>query len=107
MKRSLPLASLALVLGLATGGGAAASVPESWWSIPLGDEMQRTVAKDVQTALVNLNCYSGPIDGVIGPRSRQAIRTWQRVNQYPQTGVVSEPLMQTILTQQSVSCPRS
>ena len=51
---------------------AAASVPATAGEI--GGPM------DIQTALTNAGFYAGPIDGKIGPATRQAIESFQHAN---------------------------
>lgn len=89
---------------LCTAQTAAAQVPDSWWSIPLTTEMHQATSRPIQTKLKELGCYDGPIDGIIGKGSERAIKTWQRRNGVPETGIISEPLMQTILNQPSTGC---
>jgi peptidoglycan hydrolase-like protein with peptidoglycan-binding domain len=45
---------------------------------------------DVQKALQVLDLYSGKIDGIIGPKTRSAIRRWQKRNGYPQNGEITD-----------------
>ena len=56
----------------AATNAAAASVPATAGEI--GGPM------DIQTALANAGFYAGPIDGKIGPATRQAIEAFQRAN---------------------------
>lgn len=44
------------------------------------------VAADVQRVLSRYRYYQGAIDGVLGPRSQAAIRTWQADHGLPVTG---------------------
>lgn len=90
------LFAAAVVAAWATEGGA--GVPDEWWSMQLPEPMLSDVARDVQTRLVSLGCFVGRADGKIGPDTEAAIRAWQRANGVPETGVVSEPLMVTLLT---------
>lgn len=44
--------------------------------------------KDVQQALQNANIYSGSVDGVLGPKTKRAIRTFQEQNNLSADGKV-------------------
>jgi peptidoglycan hydrolase-like protein with peptidoglycan-binding domain len=42
----------------------------------------------VQQKLARLGYYHGPVDGIMGPQTRQAIRSFQSVKKLPVTGLV-------------------
>jgi hypothetical protein len=42
----------------------------------------------VQQELARLGYYHGPVDGIMGPKTRQAIRWFQSVDKLPVTGLV-------------------
>jgi S1-C subfamily serine protease len=48
------------------------------------------LAKRTQEALQVLEIYSGKIDGIIGVKTRLAIRGWQTRNGYPATGAIDQ-----------------
>ena len=48
------------------------------------------LAKRAQEALQVLEIYSGKIDGIIGVKTRLAIRGWQSLNGYPATGAIDQ-----------------
>ena len=48
------------------------------------------LAKRTQEALQVLEIYSGKIDGIIGIKTRLAIRGWQSRNGYPATGAIDQ-----------------
>ena len=48
------------------------------------------LAKRTQEALQVLEIYSGKIDGIIGVKTRVAIRGWQTQNGYPATGAIDQ-----------------
>jgi len=102
---SAAAAACAVALALVPAA-LSAGVPDHWWSMPLPEPMLSAVAKDIQTQLVNLDCFVGRVDGVIGPDTAEAIRTWQRANGLPVTGIVSEPLMVYLLTNKPWDLPR-
>jgi S1-C subfamily serine protease len=56
-------------------------------SIPKTDV---ALAKRTQEALQVLGLYSGKLDGVIGVRTRLAIRGWQKRNGYSESGKITE-----------------
>lgn len=55
-----------------------------------------SVAADVQAALADLGYYNGPIDGVLGPRSRRAIANFQARNGLRPTGRVDQRLLSAL-----------
>jgi Bacterial protein of unknown function (DUF937)/Putative peptidoglycan binding domain len=52
--------------------------------------------RQVQQALKNQGQYPGPIDGIMGPRTRRALRDFQKANGLEQTGTVDEATMQKL-----------
>ena len=42
----------------------------------------------VQRALAQLGYYHGPVDGVVGPQTEEAIRWFQSVDRLPVTGEI-------------------
>ncbi|MDQ6912398.1 MAG: peptidoglycan-binding protein [Verrucomicrobiota bacterium] len=51
---------------------------------------------NVQQALAREGYYRGPIDGVIGARTRSAIRAYERANGLHVDGVIDQRLLQTM-----------
>jgi peptidoglycan hydrolase-like protein with peptidoglycan-binding domain len=49
--------------------------------------------EDVQRELLAVGIYKGPVDGVNGLRTRQAIQSYQQVNGLPASGEASEELV--------------
>jgi rare lipoprotein A len=47
--------------------------------------------KQAQEALKMEGLHPGPIDGVVGPRTRQALRAYQARAGLPQTGILDDP----------------
>jgi len=47
-------------------------------------------AKQIQIALKKAGFYSGPIDGKIGPKTRQAIKAFQKKNNLKVDGIVGK-----------------
>jgi len=54
------------------------------------------VAKDIQTALKNAGYYNGPIDGKIGPMSRESIRSFQNEHQLKADGICGKKTWQQL-----------
>ncbi len=54
------------------------------------------VTKGYQGRLRNLGYATGPIDGVVGPKTRAAIRRFQRVEELEQTGKMDEQTLQVL-----------
>ena len=52
-----------------------------------------SIAGNVQAALTELGYYGGPIDGVLGPRSRRAIAAFQARNGIPPTARIDRRLL--------------
>ena len=50
----------------------------------------------VQAALAHKGFYHGAIDGVIGPQSRGAIRSYQASHGLPVTGNIDRPLLRSL-----------
>ena len=54
---------------------------------------------DLQTALRRQDLYNGPLDGINGPATEQAIRMYQRAQRQPETGEPTEALLARITLQ--------
>jgi peptidoglycan hydrolase-like protein with peptidoglycan-binding domain len=52
--------------------------------------------RQVQLGLVKLGYELGPIDGILGPRTRAAIRTYQQDHNLTVDGKISTGLMQSL-----------
>lgn len=63
---------------------------------PVQQTARLSVEAAVQSALANQGYYRGRIDGVIGARSRAAIREYQRQNGLPVTGRVDRSLLDSL-----------
>ena len=50
----------------------------------------------IQTALKNAGFYQGPIDGKIGPKTREAIRAFQKANGLKVDGIVGKRTSQEL-----------
>ncbi|MEX2648578.1 MAG: peptidoglycan-binding protein [Alphaproteobacteria bacterium] len=63
------------------------------WSQPPSSALSRIYVVTVQEALVAKGYRPGPIDGIAGRRTREAIRRYQNDHGLPVTGVVSQALV--------------
>jgi peptidoglycan hydrolase-like protein with peptidoglycan-binding domain len=61
------------------------------------------MVQQAQEQLIRLGYDPGTVDGVYGPRTRQALEAFQRAQNLPVTGVLDEPTFQAL--QQAVSPP--
>ena len=52
-----------------------------------------TTVADIQNRLSDTGFYEGQIDGIAGPKTRAAIRAYQRVHALPETGIPSTSLL--------------
>jgi hypothetical protein len=50
----------------------------------------------VQNELARLGYYNGSIDGIMGPASREAIRSFQRAENLPVTGLIDPSLLKAL-----------
>jgi hypothetical protein len=59
-------------------------------------EYWNSLAISVQSKLAQYGYFHGPADGVIGPSSRQAIRTFQAADKLPVTGRIDPKLLKAL-----------
>ena len=52
--------------------------------------------REVQRELASLGFYAGPIDGIIGPATRAAIRRYQAKHGLPVTGFIDRKLIRSL-----------
>ena len=57
---------------------------------------ERSRVVDVQRQLARAGYYHGPIDGIMGPRTRRAIRAYDRDHNAPGYGMIDRPLLRII-----------
>jgi len=51
---------------------------------------------EVQRRLARAGYYHGPIDGIVGPETRRAIRAYERDHKMPAYGVIDRQLLRTL-----------
>jgi hypothetical protein len=66
---------------------------EPYGKAPATGEFGESSASDVQRLLKQKGYYSGPIDGIIGPASRAAIKSYQTFQGFPATGQLDHNLL--------------
>lgn len=96
--RLLAAAALALAAGAYDGRLAPAAAVAAMETTV--DQMSRTMGRayvaGIQRALIQNGYAPGPADGVEGPRTRAAIRAFQRDAGLPQTGRASRELLESL-----------
>jgi peptidoglycan hydrolase-like protein with peptidoglycan-binding domain len=82
---------LAAALALAAAPAAAQSVDD------MPAQIARSYVETIQTELIAHGYRPGPIDGVMGPRTRAAIQAYQRDAGLPVDGIASKQLAEHLL----------
>ena len=67
--------------GKAPGAGQAGSGSAQTGTMPMGDQV-----KSLQKALQDKGMDPGPIDGILGPKTQAALRSFHRDKKLPETG---------------------
>ena len=67
-----------------------------YYQEPVYYSRHHSVAVDVQVALRRRGYYRGPIDGDIGPGSREAIRAYQYDHRLRVTGYITDSLLRSL-----------
>jgi len=60
---------------------------------------------EIQQALKNAGFYQGPLDGKIGPLTREAVRTFQQIHSLKADGVVGKQTWEKLFPYLDVSAP--
>jgi peptidoglycan hydrolase-like protein with peptidoglycan-binding domain len=73
------------------------TVPSGTSSLPsVGTGVTTQQVRSVQQALQGIGVNPGPIDGVMGPRTQQAVRDYQKKENLPQTGQLDAATLQKL-----------
>lgn len=63
---------------------------------------RRADAKEIQNHLLSLGYDVGTADGILGPRTRSAIKAFQKTHQLPIDGYPSQPLLERLRNQTAI-----
>ena len=95
----LLLGSIALLVGCAKPKTAEVRQPEPEApaiGLKSQEALDRKTVARAQRGLTDLGYQPGPVDGLMGPRTRTAIRTYQKSAGLPATGMLSRRLVERI-----------
>jgi peptidoglycan hydrolase-like protein with peptidoglycan-binding domain len=65
-------------------------------SRPPAKQLSKEDVKDLQSILKDLGLDPGPIDGILGPKTRKALRDFQKKQELPVTGLPDEKTVQAL-----------
>lgn len=82
----------------ASASPALATQPASAAAVPVATS-QRNLVQQAQAILSRLGYDPGPADGVSGPRTRQAVLSFQRKAGLPETGTIDAGLIEALSNQ--------
>ena len=86
-----------LLLGACTGNWTSAIPPQGLAAVDDTRPIGPAEVRRAQQALASLGFDPGPVDGVVGPRTRAAITAYERQAGLPQTGRITRALLQRLL----------
>jgi Putative peptidoglycan binding domain len=92
-------------LGSPGGPGGACGATHAASALPAGATSQPRFIREAQRALEELGYRPGPIDGVVGPRTRGALVRYQRSERIPVTGYLDAETMVRLDIRERVSRP--
>lgn len=72
-----------------------------------GPALSNAEVKDAQTVLKNIGLYDGSIDGIYGPRTREAVGDFQAQNDLPKSGRLDAPTREKLHQQASAGSSTS
>jgi peptidoglycan hydrolase-like protein with peptidoglycan-binding domain len=72
-------------------------VPRPAAAAPVVPAAKTGIILDIQRALAERNYYDGTVDGLLGPRTQQAIRNFEQANGIKPTGEPSDALLARVL----------
>ena len=87
----LPAQALAPQQTASLDSAGAGEASEASLGLSMADRLR------LQVALAGLGFDPGGADGVLGPRSREAIKAWQKARDLQQTGYLNDPQRQALL----------
>lgn len=91
---------------VANTGVSAAAFQEAWRSFEQTKFLAaRADMRELQVLLKGVGVYSGPLSGVFGPPSREAIELFEQVEGRPVTGLATEALLQTLRASKLAKAP--
>jgi hypothetical protein len=93
-----------IVVSLGSPGGASGPAHAAGGP-PAGATPQPRFVREAQRALGELGYRPGPIDGVVGPRTRDALARYQRFQKIPETGYLDAETMVRLDIHERVSRP--
>ncbi len=73
---------------------------------PSQTQLTKATAEQAQSALQAKGLYDGPIDGIVGPRTRQAVAQFQRQEGLPATATLDAPTLQHLVGTTQPSQPQ-
>ena len=85
----------------------AQGIAPEFWEQPVDRERYHEVVRPLQEKLKEMGCYDLKIDGITGSHTVRGIKTWQALNGAPVNGIVSEPLVQAVMTGGSDQCKKT
>jgi peptidoglycan hydrolase-like protein with peptidoglycan-binding domain len=68
-------------------------------------DMQQTDVRQVQERLKEAGFNPGPVDGQLGPQTREALKEYQKAHGLPQTGQLDEPTRDLLMAQRPQDVP--
>jgi peptidoglycan hydrolase-like protein with peptidoglycan-binding domain len=80
------------------GGGPSASAGSTAHAETGAEALavNKNAVRHIQTALQSKGFYNGPIDGIVGPRTRTALANYQQSQGLPRTAVLDQQTLQSL-----------
>jgi peptidoglycan hydrolase-like protein with peptidoglycan-binding domain len=82
--------------GSQTAARDSRATPQTSASVRVPAPRGRELVRAIQKRLSDRGYYSGPLDGSLGPKTREAIQTYQRVQRYDATGQPSRAIYEEL-----------
>jgi peptidoglycan hydrolase-like protein with peptidoglycan-binding domain len=105
--RRVAWAIVVLAIAGATGCAYSTTAPPGASAEGLGSgvETDQETVRAVQQQLLVAGFYPGPVDGLMGGRTREAIRAFQRKRGFPVTGRIDQASLGALLTASGTPAP--